>query len=330
MSPPSVGVHWRRGPSSGSPRSTITLPMPASAYASRMPSSSSRVWPTQVRWRHRGQRRLGRDPAGHPDRRVAGRAAGAVRHGDERRPVRLELADRLPELLLAGLVAWAGRTRRRTSARRPGRGRRSARACWFAMRNSLGTGTAGGPTGVHWLVSSRVTANGWDSAGVPRPASRPHSTPSSTSRRHRWRPLGGDAARLVAEARTSVSRRQALPGVVLLLGPPRRRARRPPTRTRWSAPARRSSCCTPAPWSTTTCMDASDTRRGRPATHRAVRGRAPRGRLARRPGAVRRGRGDPARRPAAQLVRRAAAPLRAADHRRSPRRSRSSTGAARR
>ena len=59
-------------------------------------------------------------------------------------------------------------------------------------------------------------------------------------------------------------------------------------------------------------MDASDTRRGRPATHRGVRGRPPRRRLARRPRAVRRLGGDPARRPAAQLGRRAAAPVRAA------------------
>ena len=59
-------------------------------------------------------------------------------------------------------------------------------------------------------------------------------------------------------------------------------------------------------------MDASDTRRGRPATHRAFAAEHRDDRLARRPGAVRRRRGDPARRPAAQLVRRAAAPLRAA------------------
>ena len=43
-----------------------------------------------------------------------------------------------------------------------------------------------------------------------------------------------------------------------------------------------------------------------------LRARAPRRRVARRPGAVRRGRRDPPRRPAAVVVRRAAAPLRAA------------------
>ena len=58
-------------------------------------------------------------------------------------------------------------------------------------------------------------------------------------------------------------------------------------------------------------MDASDTRRGRPGDAPRVRGRAPRRRLARRPGAVRRRGGDPARRPAARLGRRHAAPLRA-------------------
>ena len=59
-------------------------------------------------------------------------------------------------------------------------------------------------------------------------------------------------------------------------------------------------------------MDASDTRRGRPATHRAFADAHRAAGLARRPGAVRRVGGDPARRPAADLVRRAAAPLRPA------------------
>ena len=59
-------------------------------------------------------------------------------------------------------------------------------------------------------------------------------------------------------------------------------------------------------------MDASDVRRGRPATHRAFEAAAPRARLVRQRRAVRRLRRDPARRPAAELVRRAAAHLRAA------------------
>ena len=50
VSPPSVAVHGVPGPSGGSPRSASTLRTPASAYAFRIPASSSRVCPTQVRW----------------------------------------------------------------------------------------------------------------------------------------------------------------------------------------------------------------------------------------------------------------------------------------
>ena len=57
-------------------------------------------------------------------------------------------------------------------------------------------------------------------------------------------------------------------------------------------------------------MDASDTRRGRPATHRAFEAEHRAAGLARRPRAVRRRRRDPARRPAAGLGRGHAAPLR--------------------
>ena len=49
----------------------------------------------------RQQRGVGRDLLGHAHRRVAGRAAGAVGHGDEAGRKRLELTDRLPELTLA-------------------------------------------------------------------------------------------------------------------------------------------------------------------------------------------------------------------------------------
>ena len=49
MKPPSVAVQAVPGPSVGSPRSTITLWTPPSAYARRIARSSSAVWPTQVR-----------------------------------------------------------------------------------------------------------------------------------------------------------------------------------------------------------------------------------------------------------------------------------------
>ena len=57
-------------------------------------------------------------------------------------------------------------------------------------------------------------------------------------------------------------------------------------------------------------MDASDTRRGHPSTHRAFEAEHRDARLGRGPGAVRRGRGHPARRPAAVVGRRAAPPVR--------------------
>src|SRR4051794_1061042 len=47
--PPSVAVHAVPGPSGGSPRRASTLRMPACRYASRMPTSSARVCPTHVR-----------------------------------------------------------------------------------------------------------------------------------------------------------------------------------------------------------------------------------------------------------------------------------------
>ena len=50
VKPPSVGVHSARGPSLGSPRRASTLCTPSSANSARIDSSSSRVWPTQVRW----------------------------------------------------------------------------------------------------------------------------------------------------------------------------------------------------------------------------------------------------------------------------------------
>ena len=69
----------------------------------------------------------------------------------------------------------------------------------------------------------------------------------------RLAPLGPDAARLLDEARASVSGGKRFRAAFCYWGyravAPRAG---PTTRTRWSAPAPRWSCCTPAPWSTTT------------------------------------------------------------------------------
>ena len=54
--------------------------------------------------RDRRQRGLARDPAGDAHGLVAGAAAGAVGHGHEAGAVGLQGVDRVPELLLAGLV----------------------------------------------------------------------------------------------------------------------------------------------------------------------------------------------------------------------------------
>jgi hypothetical protein len=53
---------------------------------------------------HRQHRGLARDPTGDRNGPVARRTPGTVGDRDERRPQRLELADRAPQHLLAGLV----------------------------------------------------------------------------------------------------------------------------------------------------------------------------------------------------------------------------------
>ena len=132
----------------------------------------------------------------------------------------------------------------------------------------------------------------------------------------RLAPLGPDAARLVAEARTSVAggkmfrasfcwwghlavappadERRAGPGLRLAGAAARQRPRARRLHGRLRQP--------PGP-----AVDAPH-----------LRARAPRRGVARRPGAVRRVRRDPPRRPAAVVVRRAAAPLRAAAGGRGP------------
>ena len=66
----------------------------------------------------------------------------------------------------------------------------------------------------------------------------------------RLAPLGADAERLVAQARTSVAGGKMFRASFCWWG--HHAVAAPATRTPSSGPARRSSCCTPAPWCTTT------------------------------------------------------------------------------
>ena len=274
------------------------------------------------------------------DGAVAGRAAGAVRHRDERRLQRLELADRAPQLLARRPRPWAGRTRRRTTARpramqladarRAGRRGQS-----MGHRDSIGGGAVRGrglSTAVAPARLARVTTQPrWDAAALPRRASRPRSTRFLDEQAARLAPLGRRRRPAASPRRArAVVRRQAVPGGVLLLGLPRGRG---PTADDEDALVRACAALELLHASALVhddYMDASDTRRGRPATHRGVRGAST---------ASDGWRGDPEQYGAAaaillgdlllSLVRRAAAPLRAAARAWSRRRSTSSTRAAR-
>ena len=127
----------------------------------------------------------------------------------------------------------------------------------------------------------------------------------------RLAPLGPDAARLLDEARAVVSGGKRFRAAFCYWG---FRAVRPGGRRRArAAPGLRGARAAPRQRAGPRRLHGRLRHPARPAGHPPrVRRRAPRRRLARRPGAVRRRRGDPARRPAAQLGRRAAAPLRAA------------------
>ena len=142
--------------------------------------------------------------------------------------------------------------------------------------------------------------------GVPRPrADGARRLPRRAG--ERLAPLGADAARLLAEARASVSGGKRFRAAFCYWGFHAVAGRRRATPT--SALVRACAALELLHASALVhddYMDASDTRRGRPATHRGFDAEHRGGRLARRPRAVRRLRGDPARRPAAQLVRRAA------------------------
>ncbi len=181
---------------------------------------------------HREQRGLLRDPPGDRDRAVAGGAAGAVGHRHERRPQRLELADRAPEHRLAVVVLGREELEGEGPLARA-QPRAEARPLVEAGPGSVGRGhharslrgphPVPGPE-VHSLVSSGGTGAGVGRPGLPRPA-------GGHARR-----LPGRAGRPAGPARTRRRpapgrragrhhRRQALPRRVLLVGPPCRRPR---------------------------------------------------------------------------------------------------------
>ena len=246
---------------------------------------------------HRAQGRLPGDPPGDGDRRVAGRAAGAVGHRHERRLVRLQVADRGPQLLDAGLVLRRHeleRDRPLTSADQLP----DAAPVVHAHQSREGRRRLASP---HDLVG-RQCVPGAAPEGPRRLPRRDGRTGRPARARRRRAARGGPPFGV---------RWQAVPGGVLLVGLPRvpagRRGRgRAAARVRGPGAAARQR---PGP-------RRLHGRLGHPAGPAGdaprVRLGAPGGRLARRPGAVRRRRGHPARRPAALVVRRAAAPLRAA------------------
>ena len=313
---PALGRRPRRaGPSGGSPRSAMTCCDARVGVGRRgSRSSSARVCPTQVRCAT-GSSEVSR--AIRPvmrDGRVAGAAAGAVGHRDERRPVGLQGADRLPQLLLAGLVLG----REELERERALAAARAARACSvrvpWSWRTSLGSG---GAAPVRGSVAACLGSHRERRRVGPRrrsaTGSRRRSTPSSTSRPSGWRrwaptPRGWSPRRARRSPAASGSGRRSATGAT---SPSPRRRR--PTTTRWSGPAPRWSCCTPAPWSTTTTWTPpTPGAAGRRPTARSRREHRAR-RLARRPRAVRRRRARSCSATCcSSLVRRAAAPLRAA------------------
>ncbi len=190
--------------------------------------------------RHRGQRGLASDPTGDLDRGVAGRATGAVGDRDERRLVGLELVDRLPEPLGAGVVL----------RREELKGDRA-----LAVVDQLSH--AAPATRCHGREVRALTSE----RGYRRRLLGRRRIPHRARRDHGRIPRpAGCAARPAGPGRRSPAGRgpggggrwQEVPGRFLPLGLPRRRARRPSTRPHCCGPAPRSSCCTPAPWPTTT------------------------------------------------------------------------------
>ena len=189
--------------------------------------------------------------AGDRERPVAGGAAGAVGHRDERRPQRLQLADRAPEHLLAGLVLGREELEGEGAAALPRAGRRCSLSRPVAMpprirgyarrvtesqdvgrvdrRSALGLGRRRLPRRRRdRRCRTSSTARPPGSSTSARTPSASSSTPASAS------PAASASARPSAGGATWRSREPA------------------PTAPRCCAPAPRWSCCTPAPWCTTT------------------------------------------------------------------------------
>ena len=297
------------GPPGGSPRSASTLRTPESMSASRIAGQLVGGVAHAGEVCHRQHRGLAGDPFGDRDGAVARRTAGAVGHRDERRPQRLELADRAPQHLLAGLVLGREELERERPAALPKQvadahalppgSRHGAEDTGLRSpddRAARRMGRRVGPERFRDDIESTLQDVRAHAGRLARPARSRRAAPG------RARPHQHLAAASASGPRSA--------GGATTPSPSRDAAER--RRSRCCAPARRWSCCTPAPWSTTTTWTPPTyAAAGRPPTARSSSSTAS---TAGRPnaGAVRRLRRDPARRPPAQLVRRAAAHLRPA------------------
>ncbi len=250
--------------------------------------------------RHRRHRGLAGDPRGDPDRALAGGAAGAVRHRDERRAQRLELADRLPQHALALLVLGREELEGERLARPRPAGHRSAQgpqACRERIRGLRCPGDTGG----HGVGRAGAFRDDVEKQLLASSTSTPSgSTGSATT------PSGWSRPRAPASSAASGSGPRSATGATT----PSRARSRPTTRRRCVRACGSLELLHASALVHDDYMDASDVRRGRPATHREFDALHQRVGLARRPRAVRRRGRDPARRPAAQLGRRDAAHLR--------------------
>ena len=208
-------------------------------------SSSSVVCPTQVRCA------IGSIEVSRAIRPVIAMvrsrvgAAGAVGHRDERRPQRLELADRAPQHLLAGLVLGREELEGEGPPALPqqvadARGRPSdmaPRIRVYARRMTSAARRMGRPSGTR--AASATTSSPRCRTFVAHPG-RAGST-GSVRTRSAWSSTPASAS-----PAASGSGRRSAGGATTPSAEPTR------PRSRCCAPAPRSSCCTPARWSTTT------------------------------------------------------------------------------
>src|SRR3954447_4244067 len=178
--------------------------MPAAAYASRMPSSSDRVWPTQVRWAIAVSEV---SAAIRPvTRTVVSRVVPPAPYVTETNVGRYGSSSLIARQSCSSPSASLGGKNSKENDRSPSRMRSPIpRARVFAMRNSLGKGPppAGGRP-VARLSGVTGGGDGWDDAGFRE---RVQATLDDFlgDQTDRLAPLGEDASRLLDEARRAVS-----------------------------------------------------------------------------------------------------------------------------